>query len=304
MEIIFCQKMLKDLPKIIIILGPTATGKSELGVTLAIEFNGEIISADSRQVYKGMDIGTNKITKKEMHGIPHHLLNVASPRRNFNAARFQKYAVLAIKKIIKKNKLPIIVGGSPFYIYSVADGWVFPNSKKDPLLRRKLNRKSPNELIKILEEIDFDYAQKIDSSNPRRIIRAIEIAKELGKVPNLKKQPLFNPIFIGLSLPAPLLRNKIEKRLRIRIEKGLIDEVARLQKNGLSWRRLENFGLEYRWVAFYLQRKISREEMEKGIIKDSMKLVKNQMNWFKKDKRIKWVADTNEARTIVHNFMN
>lgn len=296
--------MLKDLPKIIIILGPTATGKSELGVTLAIEFNGEIISADSRQVYKGMDIGTNKITKKEMHGIPHHLLNVASPRRNFNAARFQKYAVLAIKKIIKKNKLPIIVGGSPFYIYSVADGWVFPNSKKDPLLRRKLNRKSPNELIKILEEIDFDYAQKIDSSNPRRIIRAIEIAKELGKVPNLKKQPLFNPIFIGLSLPAPLLRNKIEKRLRIRIEKGLIDEVARLQKNGLSWRRLENFGLEYRWVAFYLQRKISREEMEKGIIKDSMKLVKNQMNWFKKDKRIKWVADTNEARTIVHNFMN
>jgi len=296
--------MLNDLPKIIIILGPTATGKSELGVVLAAEFNGEIISADSRQVYKEMNIGTNKITKEEMHGVSHHLLDVASPRRNFNVARFQKYAVSAIKKIIKKNKLPIIVGGSPFYIYSVADGWVFPNSKKNSLLRKKLNRKSSSELIKILEEIDFDYAQKIDSSNPRRIIRAIEIAKKLGKVPDLKKQPLFNPVFIGLKLPIPLLHDKIKKRLRSRIRKGLIDEVAKLQKNGLSWTRLENFGLEYRWVAFYLQKKISREEMEKGIIKDSMKLVKNQMNWFKKDERIKWVNTTDEARTIIHNFMN
>ncbi len=123
-------------------------------------------------------------------------------------------------------------------------------------------------------------------------------------MPDLKKEPLFEPLFLGLKFSIPILKNRIEKRLELRIRKGLVKEVTELQRNGLSWARMESLGLEYRWVAFYLQGKINQEEMKEGIVKDSIKLVKNQMNWFKKDERIKWINDVNEAKIIIREFID
>jgi tRNA dimethylallyltransferase len=165
------------LPKILVILGQTAVGKSNLAVRLAKKFNGEIISADSRQVYKGLDIGTGKITKKEMGDVPHFLLDVVSPKRKFSVSQYKKLADKAIKHILGKHKTPIIVGGTGFYIQAIVDNLVLPEVKPDLKLRKKLEKKSTEELVKILKKLDSERAREIDTKNPRRLIRAIEIAR-------------------------------------------------------------------------------------------------------------------------------
>lgn len=291
-------------PKLIAILGPTATGKSQLGVELAKEFNGEIISADSRQVYQGLDIGSAKITPKEMKGIRHHLIDVASPRKSFTVAQFQKLAIKSVQKITQKNKIPFLVGGSPFYLYSVTEGWKLPSAPKDRSLRKKLERKTTKELFEILKKLDPEYAQKVDPLNPRRLIRAIEIAGVVGRVPPRQSQPLFQALFLGLNYPLPQLKKRIVERLNRRLKAGLIEEIKTLRKLPLSWKRLEDFGLEYRWVAHYLQDKVDYSEMKAGIIKDSLKLIKHQLNWFKKDQRIHWLKDSDQARELIKNFLN
>lgn len=290
-------------PKIVAVLGPTASGKSELGVDLAIKFGGEIVSADSRQVYRGLDIGSNKITPPEMKGIPHHLIDVVSPRTNFSVVQYQKLANQKIKQIIKKGKTPFLVGGSPLYLYAVTEGWAFPSPSQNTNLRKELANKNTEELFQILKKLDSDYARKVDSFNPRRLIRAIEIAQALGRVPPLKSEPSFRVLFLGLSLPREQLKEKIIQRLKKRMNVGLIEEVENLRQIPLSWKKLEGFGLEYRWVAFYLQGKINQNEMQEGIIRDSLKLVKHQMNWFKKDQRINWLESFKEAQKEVQNFL-
>jgi tRNA dimethylallyltransferase len=289
--------------KIVVILGPTATGKSDLGVKLAKKFQGEIVSADSRQVYKGMDIGTGKITKKEMQGIPHYLLDVASPRRKFSVAQYQKLAQKAIDKILKKGKLPFLVGGSPFYIYSIVEGWIFPKLKPDWQLRKKLEKKSTEELFAMLKKIDPKRAKTIESKNKRRLIRAIEICKQLGKVPKLKKNPQYDCLLIGIKKLKDDLKRHIKKRLLKRLKQGMIAEVKRLKTQGLSWKHLEEFGLEYRWIAKYLQNKISKEEMIKSLQKDIENFAKRQMTWFKKDKRINWVKSQKEAERLIEKYL-
>ncbi len=290
--------------KLITILGPTATGKSQLGVKMAREFNGEIISADSRQVYRGLDIGSAKITPQEMKGVPHHLIDIASPRRVFTVAQFQKLAIKSARKIILNNKTPFLVGGSPFYIYSVTEGWKLPSVPRNQSLRQRLEKKKPEELFKMLKELDAAYAQKVDPFNARRLIRAIEIASVAGQVPPRQSQPAFQTLFLGLNYPLPELKDKIARRLNQRLKSGLIEEVETLRKIPLSWKRLEDFGLEYRWVAYYLQNKVDYPEMKSGIIQDSLKLVKHQLNWFKKDQRIHWLKDSNQARDLIRNFLN
>lgn len=289
--------------KIITILGPTASGKSNFGVKLALKFNGEIISADSRQVYEGLNIGSNKITKQEMCGVEHHLIDVASPRIDFNIFRYQKLAYIAINKILKKEKLPFLVGGSPLYIYAITEGWCFPSVPRNSSLRKELSQKKTDELLEILQNLDPSYISKIDPLNPRRLIRAIEIAKVLGKVPKLKKNPRFQTLFIGLNSSLEQLRKNIEKRLDSRIKKGLINEIKNLKKQRISWKRLESFGLEYRWVAFYLQGRVDQIEMSQGIVSDSMKLIKHQMAWFKKDSRISWINNKEESEQIIKKFL-
>lgn len=284
--------------KIIAILGATASGKSDLAVTLAQKFNGEVVSADSRQVYIGMDIGSGKITKKEMKGVPHHLLSIASPKRNFSAGQYQKKADQIINQILKKSKLPIICGGSNFYINTITKGLVMPTTKPDYKLRSKLNKKSNEELYKILKNLDPLRAKNIDKNNPRRLIRAIEVAPSAP----LKEDPKYD--CLELAIKKDNLELLIKKRIDKRIKIGMIKEVKRLRIGGLSWRRIENFGLEYKWIAIYLQNRISKQNMIDGILQSSIKLAKSQNSWLKKEKNIYWIKNKNEAEKLIKNFLN
>jgi len=293
----------KNLKKIVVILGPTASGKTDLSIKLAKKFNGEIVSADSRQVYEGMDIGTGKITKKEMEGIPHYLLDVASPNRKFSVAQYQKLALKNIDKILKKGKIPFLVGGSPFYIYSVLEAWTFPKLKPDWKLRKRLEKKSCEELFNVLKKIDSERARNIDGKNKRRLVRAIEIAKKLGKVPLLKKEIKFNSLILGIKKSKQEIKGLIEKRLDKRLKQGMIEEVRRLRRQGISWKRLESFGLEYKWIALYLQKKIDHLEMVSSLQKDTEHFAKRQMTWFEKDKNTKWIISYEKAKNLLRDFL-
>ncbi len=298
------MKNKKTKNKLIVILGPTAVGKSKLAIKLAKKFGGEVISADSRAVYKGMDIGTAKVTKKEMKGILHYLLDVASPKKHFTVAQYKRLAQKAIEKIFKKGKIPILCGGTFFYIQAVVDGIKIPKVPPDWKLRKKLEKKSAKELYQILKKLDSKRAKTIDKENKRRLIRAIEIAKKLGKVPPLKKELLpYSVLMIGIKKPWKELKKKIKKRFFNWLKRGLIKEVKNLRKKGVSFERIEDFGMHYRAISQYLQGKISKEEMIKKSIKEIEKYAKKQMRWFKKDKRIKWVKNYGEAEKLVKNFI-
>jgi len=310
------------MDKLIVILGPTASGKSELAVKLARKFNCEVVSADSRQVYKGMDIGTGKITpdtknssnfstgqvKKKYifthKGIPHYCIDVASPKRKYTVARFKKEALKAIKKIHKMGKVPIICGGTGFYIQAVVDKLIIPKVEPDWKLRKKLEKKTIKELFEELKKMDPRRAKTIEPKNKRRLIRALEIVIKTNKpVPTLKKEKSdFALLIIGIKKTPEELKKLIAKRLVKRIKKGMISEVRKLKNSGLSWARLESFGLEYRWIARYLQKKINYEEMIEKLQKDIEHFAKRQMTWFKRDKRIKWLKNYRDAEKLVKEF--
>ena len=278
-------------PKIIVILGQTATGKSDFAVNIAKEVIGEIVSADSRQVYKGMNLGTGKVTKKEMGGIPHFMLDVISPKsKTFSASQFQKMANKKIKEILDKKNIPIVCGGTGYYIDSLINSLPFPEVLPNKKLRKELETKDATELFGILKKIDKDRAKNIDAKNKVRLIRAIEIAQELGQVPKLKKtKKEFETIKIGLAFPDNELKRRIYERLIKRIEKGMIKEVEKLHESGVSWKKLESFGLEYRYVSFYLQKKMDKEEMLKKLFQAIWHFAKRQKTWWKKDKEIIWI---------------
>jgi len=264
-----------------------------LAIKLAKKFNGEIVSADSRQVYKSLDIGTGKVTKKEMKGIPHHLLDVASPKRRFTVAQYRKLALKAINKIQKKNKIPILCGGTGFYIQAVVNGIIIPEVKPDWRLRSNLNKFPVEELYKILKKLDPRRAKTIEKKNKRRLVRAIEIIMKTKKpVPPFKKQPLPYPVLIiGIKKSLEELKKIIEKRFLKWLRQGLIKEVKNLKKSGLSWKKIEDFGIHYRVIAQYLQNKINYKEMIENSLKELRNYAKRQMTWFKRDKRIIWVKN-------------
>ena len=290
--------------KLVVVLGPTASGKTELAIKLAKKFNGEIVNADSRQVYKGMDIGTAKPTKKEMKGVPHHLLDIASPKRKFTVAQYRKLALKAIEKIQKRGKIPFLVGGTWFYIRAIVDGIVIPEVPPDWKLRKRLEKKSPEELYKILKKLDPKRAKTIEKENPRRLIRAIEICKKIGKVPPLKFNPLPYPVLmIGIKRTEKELMERIRKRFFEWLKRGLILEVINLRKMGVSFKRIEEFGMHYREIARYLQGKISEKEMIENSIKEIQDYAKKQLNWFKKDKRVKWINNYKEAEKLVRDYL-
>lgn len=284
--------MSMNKPKIIVICGQTATGKSDFAVQIAKHIGGEIISADSRQVYRGMDLGTGKITKREMKGIPHYLLDVVSPKKVFTVQDFKDKAEKAIKQISKNKKVPIICGGTGFYIDALLSGQILPDVKANPKLRKELEKKSKEELFNILKKLDSVRAENIDKDNPVRLIRAIEIATTLGKVPKLGVQPLipYDVLYIGLALPDEILKENIHTRLLSRIKKGMIHEVKKLhEEEKVSWKRLENFGLEYRYSARYLQNKITKPEFIEKLNTEIWHYAKRQKTWFKRNKNITWI---------------
>ena len=271
--------------KVIVILGPTATGKSDLAVKIAKMINGEVVSADSRQIYKGLDIGTGKITKKEMEGIPHHLLDVVNPKKKFTVAQYQKLTNSAIAEIVNKGKTPIICGGTGFYIDAITKGIVFPEVPPNPKLRKTLYSKSAVALFEYLKKLDSrrakDIKNKNEQNNKVRLIRAIEIVKALGKTPLLKnKKSNYQFIKIGLYLPPDELKKKIEKRVKKMFQDGLLKEIKKLKKSGVSQKRLKELGFEYDSPTY------------EKIVKETIKYTKRQMTWFKRDKEIKWVANS------------
>ena len=268
--------------KVIVIVGQTATGKSNLAVKIALQLRcSEIISADSRQVYKGLNIGTGKITKKEMKGIPHHLLDIANPKFKFTVSQYKKLAENKIKEIVKKNKIPIITGGTGFYIDAITKGVIFPEVLPNKKLRKILEKKSEIELFKILHKLDLRRAKNIDSKNKVRLIRAIEIVKALGRVPKITEiKPMYKFIKIGLYLPPDELKKKVEQRVKKMFYPlaggGLLSEIKKLKKSGVSNKRLKELGFEY------------FEPTEEKVIKQTLKYAKRQMTWFKRDKEIRW----------------
>lgn len=320
--------------KLVIIVGPTAAGKSALGVALAKKFNGEIISADSRQLYKGLNIGSGKITKNEMMGVPHHLLDIASPKQKFTVAQYQKLALQKIEQIQNKGKIPFLVGGSPMYMYSVVDGWTIPEVKPNYKLRTKLQKLDIEELYKMLKKLDPRRAQTIERKNPRRLIRALEIIITTKKpVPLLQKNPLprlrssfrrdfggqaYSVLFLGIKKSREelktLIHNRLLKRLRTNsaspriLQTSMIQEVKKLHHpptgKGLSWKRLEEFGLEYRFIALYLQKKLTYQEMVHQLEKAIIDFSRRQMTWFKKDNRIHWITNARQAEKLTKEFLS
>lgn len=268
--------------RIIVVCGPTATGKSDYAVQLALERNGEIISADSRQVYTGLDIGSGKITEQEMLGIPHHLLDVASPKRTFSVAQYKKLADKAIKDIVKRNKIPIIVGGTGFYIDAVVFDQQLPEVRANAELRKALEKHSTEQLQEQLQTLDMERYQTIDIHNRVRLIRAIEIATALGSVPKTTRTAAYDVEWIYLDHDDAVLKERIHTRLMKRMEQGMVQEVDRLHTEGLSWKRLEALGLEYRFVALFLQNKLSKENMLTQLETAIWQYVKRQRTWFKK----------------------
>ena len=292
------------MKKLIVILGPTAAGKSEMAVKIAKKFNGEVISADSRQVYRGMDIGTGKVTRKERQGIPHHLLDVANPKRRFTVVQYRKLVLKAINKIFKKGKFPILCGGTGFYIQAVVDGIIIPEVKPDWRLRSNLNKFPVEELYKILKELDPRRAKTIEKKNPRRLIRAIEIIMKTKKpVPPFKKQPLPYPVLIiGIKKSLEELKKIIEKRFLKWLRRGLVKEIKNLNQSGLSWKKIEDFGIHYQVIAQYLQNKLSYQEMIESSLRELQNYARRQMTWFKRDKRIHWLKNYQEAEKLVKEF--
>ena len=309
--------------QLLIIVGPTASGKSNFGVFLAKSIGGEVISADSRQVYKGLNIGSGKITKKEMGGIPHHCLNIANPKKVFTAYNFQKCAWKAIEKIQKKNKIPIIVGGTGFYIDSVTGKVNLSNVHPNPKLRKQLSKHSTIQLFSLLKRLDPKRAKNIDKNNRVRLVRAIEIS--LTPTPSLtlgyslasltlrRSGPFVrgrNILWIGIKRSREELKKRIHKRLLRRIQ-GIINEVRMLHKNGLSWKRFFDLGLEYRYVSLYLRKKEAaphgaslaslRREMTKKLETEINKYAKRQMTYWRRNKEIQWVSEK-KAKNLGRRF--
>jgi tRNA dimethylallyltransferase len=319
--------------KVIVILGPTSSGKSDVAIKLAKKFNGEIISADSRQIYKGMDIGTGKVPRSKVKGqkskafysssIRHHLIDVVNPTGNYNVSHFKKDSQNIIADILKRGKLPIICGGTGFWIKAVVDNVNFPEVKPNWVLRNKLRNKSAEDLFKILKRLDPARAKNIDAKNKVRLIRAIEICKAIGKVPALAchcegvKRPKqsrdchaslamtnnYKFLQIGIKLAKEKLSSNIKKRLRKRFKQGMIGEVVKLKKSGLSWKKIQSFGLGYYWIPQYLKGEIKdKEDLFEKIFQSEKDYAKRQMTWFRKDKRIKWVKNYREIDKEVKRF--
>lgn len=294
-------------PKIISIVGPTSSGKTSLSIDLAKRFNGEVISADSRQVYKGMDLGTGKVTKEEMEGIPHHLLDVAEPMDIYTGADFKKEAEKAISDIISRKKLPIVAGGTFFYVELLQGKMqaapVEPNYK----YREELEKYSDRDLFKMIEEADSNRANNIDPNNRPRLIRSLEIIKELGKVPEVVQvESNYEWLNLGIETDKEQLHKRIHNRIEERLNNGMLEEVERLLENGVTPERLESLGLEYRYISLFLRGEITKDEMAETLETKTKQFSKRQKTWLKRDESIFWykLDDSEEIQTKVQTFLN
>ncbi len=306
---------LETLLPLIVIVGPTASGKSALAVKLAKKFNGEIVSADSRQVYRGLDIGSAKVTRREMDGIAHHLLDIASPKRAMSAGKFQRLAARAIAGIAGRRKVPFLVGGTAFWVDTVAYGLRLPEVRPDPALRKRLAAKSATALLAILKKLDPARAETIEQKNPRRLIRAIEIASALGRVPHLVKHSMFDTLWFGLKPSYEVGLHKMVERVDKMLRRGLVAETKKLLASGVSKKRIRELGFEYRAALDYIEGEIpSRAPLEKKFLtgraalsarlaRDTLAYAKRQMRWWKRNRDIHWIKNPKEAELRIKIFL-
>ena len=288
----------KRQQKLLVIVGPTSSGKSALAVELARKLGGEVISADSRQVYRGLDVGTGKISKREMKGVRHHLLDVASPEDSFTAHDFVEKGRAAISDIAARGKLPIVAGGTGFYIDALVGRIALPNVPENKKLRAQLEKKTAKQLFSMLEKRDPRRAKSIDPHNKRRLVRALEVVATLGSVPHMDIECPYLPLWIGIVTPQKVLERKIHARLLVRLRGGMVSEARRLHRHGLSYKRMEQLGLEYRALARYLQGNITRTKMIEELNHDIRRYAKRQLAYWKRNKDIKWFKLDSPGRIV------
>jgi tRNA dimethylallyltransferase len=281
-------------PPLVAVVGTTASGKSDLAIQLARRFDGEVVSADSRQVYRGLDIGTGKVTPAEQAGVPHHLLDVADVRQCFTVADYQALAEAALRQIWARGRLPLLVGGTGLYVRAVVDNLRFPRIAPDHALRRELERRPLPELVAELERLDPVTAGRIDRRNPRRVVRALEVTRSTGMPFSAQRgagPPPGRVLQLGVTWPTETLRARIRTRLRARLEArpGLVDEVQALLAAGVPASRLLELGLEYRFVTRYVQGELGFEPMVAALETAIWRYAKRQRTWFGRDARVRWL---------------
>lgn len=287
------------MTKLICVAGPTGSGKTAFGIKLAKELDGEIISADSMQIYKMMDIGTAKPDKEEMQGIPHHLIDIISPFSEFSVKEFTDMAKECINDISKRGKTPIIVGGTGLFINSLIDNVSFSEGESDENLRnelRELARKSGNEYVhEMLKEFDYDSYLRLHPNNLKRVIRAIEIYKTTGitmteQIKNSKNEPSpYDVSYFGLNADRAYIYDRIDKRVDIMLEKGLEEEVRNLYEKGLDLKYKSMQAIGYKELIMYFEGRLSFEDAVLKIKQESRRYAKRQLTWFRRDERIKWI---------------
>ncbi|MEW8972096.1 MAG: tRNA (adenosine(37)-N6)-dimethylallyltransferase MiaA [Mesobacillus sp.] len=295
--------------KLIVLIGPTAVGKTKLSIELAKKFDGEIISGDSMQIYKGMDIGTAKITVAEMEGIPHHLIDIKEPDESFSTAEFQELVRKKIDEISSRGKMPMIVGGTGLYIQSVIFDYHFTDAPSDPAFRRSLEQTAEAEgqdfLHGKLKEADPESASRIHPNNVRRVIRALEIIHCTGKTAgelqeNQSPELLYETALIGLTMDREILYNRINYRVDLMVEQGLLDEVKYFYDKGLrDCQSIQAIG--YKELYDYFDGKVSLELAIENLKQNSRRYAKRQLTWFRNKMNVEWF-DMSESKDAEKKF--
>ncbi len=302
---------------LVAVVGPTGVGKSRLALSLAQTFDGEIVSADSRQIYRHMDIGTAKPTSEELSLIPHHMVDIINPDEDFGLAQYQQLAHKAIDSIHQRNKLPLLIGGSGLYVWSTLEGWQVPQVPPDVEFRRSLQRKAAKagagELYQELVKVDPVSAQRIDPRNVRRVIRALEVSKHVN-VPfsqlQQKQAPPFKILIIGLTADRVALYRRIDSRVDEMMELGLVEEVRKLEEMGYGFDLPAMSGIGYKQIGMVLGGELSLEEAVQKIKFETHRFVRHQYSWFRlKDSKIRWFDMQSEGMeeeitAVVAEFMS
>ena len=284
--------------------GTNASGKSSLGIELARRFGGEIVSADSRQVYRRMDLGSGKVTAEEMKGVPHHLLDICEPGEFFSMADFQRLAYTAIDGILSRGAVPFLVGGTGLYVDAVADGYELSDKSPDHDLRAHLETFDTPALYEMLKEKLPDT--EIDPRNRHRVMRALERLEANDYHPG-RKNPRYELLKFGVTWPREILKQRIDERLERRLQEGMADEVRAMLEDGVSEEFLVKLGLEYKYLTWYLTGKIGYGQMVEELGNAIKKFAKRQMTWFRRDPRIIWLDmqndPVNEAAAHIEPFL-
>ncbi|MBO4505781.1 MAG: tRNA (adenosine(37)-N6)-dimethylallyltransferase MiaA [Lachnospiraceae bacterium] len=293
--------------KLVIIAGTNASGKSGLGIELAQKYGAEIVSADSRQVFKGLDLGSGKVTAEEMKGVPHHLLDVAEPNEFFSLSHYQKLAYAAIDDIHARGGRPFLVGGTGLYVNAVADGYNLNDAEPDPAIRQQVEAMSLEELTELIRQKNPGALERLDLKNKRRLERAAEKALA-GKGTELPSEPRYETLMIGVTWPRDVLYERIRERLDRRLKEGMIEEVENLRANGATDEFLYKLGLEYRYILMYLRGEFADfDAFYDKLFMEIRHLAKEQMTWFRKRTDINWIdmqkEPFEEASRLIDGFL-